>query len=110
MEVVVFILNFQTAYKRRILIRGTIRSNKWILCNCKNCRIKLCEALNLQYGFDSISLMPTNLYGPGDNYKSDESHVMAALIKKFSDAKRINSPSVTCWGTGSLEIFACWWS
>ena len=45
--------------------------------------------------------MPTNLYGPGDNYKSDESHVMAALIKKFSDAKRINSPSVTCWGTGS---------
>ena len=63
--------------------------------------IKLCESLNMQYGFDAISLMPTNLYGPGDNYHPENSHVMASLIKKFSQAKRCNKKSVTCWGTGS---------
>ena len=55
----------------------------------------------IQYGFDAISLMPTNLYGPGDNYHSSNSHVMPSLIKKFHDAKINNKPYVTCWGTGS---------
>ena len=87
--------------KEEYLLEGQLEATNEYYAIAKIAGIKLCEALNLQYGFNSIALMPTNLYGPGDNYKSDESHVMAALIKKFSDAKRINSPSVTCWGTGS---------
>ena len=62
--------------------------------------IKLCQALNIQYGFNAISLMPTNLYGPGDNYHSMNSHVMPALIKKITDAKYKNIKSITCWGSG----------
>ena len=63
--------------------------------------LKLCEYLRKQYGFDAISLMPTNLYGPNDNYHSQNSHVIAALIKKFLIAKMNNLPAVECWGTGS---------
>ena len=62
--------------------------------------IKLCESLRMQYEFDAISLMPTNLYGPGDNYIKSESHVLPALIRKFEEAKRDNLKSVTCWGSG----------
>ena len=62
--------------------------------------LKLCEAIRNQYGFDAISLMPTNLYGPGDNYHSKNSHVLAALLKKFILAKKNNSKNVTCWGSG----------
>ncbi len=63
--------------------------------------IKLCEALRLQHGFDAISLMPTNLYGPGDNYHLNNSHVLPALIRRFHEAAEAKAPSVTCWGTGS---------
>ncbi len=63
--------------------------------------IKLCEMLRSQYNFDAISLMPTNLYGPKDNFHPQNSHVMAALIKKFSDAVASQSMQVTCWGSGS---------
>ena len=63
--------------------------------------IKLCEAIRKQKGFDAISLMPTNLYGPGDNYSSEKSHVMASLLKKFIMAKRNGIKEVTCWGTGN---------
>ena len=62
--------------------------------------LKLCEAIRNQYGFDAISLMPTNLYGPGDNYHSENSHVLAALLKRFILAKKSNSKDVTCWGSG----------
>ena len=62
--------------------------------------IKLCEAIRKQNNFDTISLMPTNLYGPGDNYHSEESHVLASLIKKFVLAKRSNFEEVSCWGSG----------
>ena len=64
--------------------------------------LKLCESLRKQYGFDAISLMPTNLYGPNDNYHPQNSHVMAALIRKFVKAKKNNLKTVTCWGTGSV--------
>ncbi len=87
--------------KEEYLLEGQLEGTNEYYAIAKIAGIKLCEALNIQHDFDSISLMPTNLYGPGDNYKPQESHVMAALIKKFSDAKRDNSPSVTCWGTGS---------
>ena len=57
--------------------------------------------MRFQKKLDAISLMPTNLYGPGDNYDLKTSHVMAALIRKFSEAKERNESSVTCWGSGS---------
>ena len=63
--------------------------------------IKLCNALNKQYGFDAICLMPTNLYGQGDNYNLETSHVLPALIRKFYEAKIYNLNEVVCWGDGS---------
>ena len=63
--------------------------------------IKLCEALRKQQGFDAISLMPTNLYGPRDNYHPENSHVLPALIRRFHEAARNQAPRVTCWGSGT---------
>lgn len=63
--------------------------------------IKLCESYNRQYGVDYRSIMPTNLYGPNDNYHPENSHVIPALIRRFHQAKLEDSPSVTIWGTGS---------
>ncbi len=63
--------------------------------------IKMCEAIRIQYKFDAISLMPTNLYGPGDNYDSENSHVLAALLKKFIIAKRDKISKINCWGSGN---------
>lgn len=63
--------------------------------------LKYCEYLNRQYGTDYISLMPTNLYGPGDNYHSEHSHVLPSLIRRFHEAKITKLESVTCWGDGS---------
>ena len=63
--------------------------------------LKYCEYLNKQYGTDFISLMPTNLYGPNDNYHPDHSHVLPALIRRFHEAKEAGLASVTCWGDGS---------
>ena len=68
--------------------------------HCQNFGIKLCEALRMQYNFDAICLMPTNLYGPKDNYDTKTSHVFPALIRKFYEAKVNSLPSVTCWGSG----------
>ena len=65
--------------------------------------IKLCSALKQQYNFDAISLMPTNLYGPGDNYHITNSHVLPALIRKFHNAKLENLNEVTCWGSGEAK-------
>ena len=63
--------------------------------------IKLCDAYRAQYGCDYISVMPTNLYGPNDNYDLESSHVLPALIRKFHEAKKNGSPEVVMWGTGS---------
>ncbi len=63
--------------------------------------LKYCEYLNRQYGTDYISAMPTNLYGPNDNYHPTHSHVLPALIRRFHEAKERGMPEVTCWGTGS---------
>ena len=82
------------------LLSGALEStNQWYAI-AKIAGIKLCEALRKQYDFDTISLMPTNLYGPGDNYHPQNSHVMASLIKKFHDATKNSLPKVVCWGTG----------
>ena len=75
-------------------------TNEWYAI-AKIAGIKLCEALRIQHGFDAISLMPTNLYGPGDHYHPTNSHVLPALIRRFHEAAETNTPSVVCWGTGS---------
>ena len=63
--------------------------------------LKYCEYLNRQYGTDYISVMPTNLYGPNDNYHPTHSHVLPALIRRFHEAKKSGARSVTCWGDGT---------
>ena len=86
--------------KEEYLLTGSLESTNESYATAKIAGIKLCSSLKMQYGFDAISLMPTNLYGPGDNYNLKNSHVMPALIKKFYDAKLNNHSHVTCWGTG----------
>ena len=82
------------------LLRSSLEKTNESYAIAKIAGIKLCEAIRNQYGFDAISLMPTNLYGPGDNYDSENSHVLAALLKKFILANKDKSDTVTCWGTG----------
>jgi GDP-L-fucose synthase len=83
------------------LLSGPLEpTNEWYAI-AKITGIKLCQALRKQYGFDAISLMPTNLYGPGDNYHPTNSHVLPALIRRFHEAAETKAPSVTCWGTGT---------
>ena len=86
--------------KEESLLSDSLEStNQWYAI-AKIAGIKLCEALNIQYGFDAISLMPTNLYGPGDYYHPEKSHVIPALISKFDRAAKNNLESVVCWGSG----------
>ena len=83
------------------LLSGSLEpTNEWYAI-AKITGIQLCRALRQQHGFDAISLMPTNLYGPGDNYHPTNSHVLPALIRRFQEAVRDSVPTVTCWGTGS---------
>ena len=87
--------------REEALLSGPLEpTNEWYAI-AKIAGIKLCEALRQQHGFDAISLMPTNLYGPGDNYHPHNSHVLPALIRRFHEAAEANAESVTCWGTGS---------
>ena len=87
--------------KEESLLTGPLEpTNEWYAI-AKIAGIKLCESLRKQYGFDAISLMPTNLYGPGDNYHPENSHVLPALIRRFHEAKESGAESVKCWGTGS---------
>ena len=87
--------------KEESLLTGSLEpTNEWYAI-AKITGIKLCESLRKQYGFDAISLMPTNLYGPGDNYHPENSHVLPALIRRFHEAKEGGLDTVTCWGTGS---------
>jgi GDP-L-fucose synthase len=83
------------------LLTGPLEpTNEWYAV-AKIAAIKLCEAYRKQHGADFISAMPTNLYGRGDNYHAQNSHVPAALIRRFHEAKLASAPSVTVWGTGT---------
>jgi GDP-L-fucose synthase len=83
-----------------ILLTGPLEpTNQWYAV-AKIAGIKLVEAFRQQYGADFISVMPTNLYGPGDNYHPEHSHVPAALIRRLHEAKIARAPAVTIWGTG----------
>jgi GDP-L-fucose synthase len=82
------------------LLAGPLEpTNEWYAV-AKIAAVKLCQAYRRQYGADFISVMPTNLYGPGDNYHPDHSHVPAALIRRFYEAKVFGASSVAVWGTG----------
>ena len=87
--------------KEEYLLSGNLESSNQWYAIAKIAGIKLCESLRIQYGFDAISLMPTNLYGPFDNYDLSTSHVLPAFIRRFYDAVKNNEKSVTCWGDGS---------
>lgn len=83
------------------LLTGPLEpTNEWYAI-AKIAGIKMCQAYRRQYGFDAIALMPTNLYGAGDNFHLDNSHVLPALIRKFHEAKLRGDSSVVLWGTGT---------
>lgn len=87
--------------KESALLTGPLEpTNEWYAI-AKIAGIKQCQAYRRQYGFDAISLMPTNLYGPGDNFDLQSSHVLPALLRKFYEAKLADASAVTLWGTGS---------
>ena len=87
--------------REEALLTGSLEpTNEWYAI-AKIAGIKLAQALRLQHGFDAISLMPTNLYGPGDNYHPTGSHVLPALIRRFQDAVERGVSTVTCWGSGT---------
>jgi GDP-L-fucose synthase len=83
------------------LLTGTLEPTNEPYAIAKIAGIKLCESYNRQYGVDYRSVMPTNLYGPGDNFHPENSHVMPALMRRFHEAKQAQAASVTIWGTGS---------
>src|SRR5436309_12096609 len=84
-----------------MLLTGPLEPTNEPYAIAKIAGIKLCEAYRRQFGADFISLMPTNLYGPGDSYHPQNSHVPAALIRRFHEARVANAPSVVVWGTGT---------
>ena len=83
------------------LLTGLLEPTNEPYAIAKIAGIKLCEAYRSQYGCNFISAMPCNLYGPGDNYDLDKSHVIPALVRKFHEAKANNNPAVEVWGTGN---------
>ena len=83
------------------LLTGLLEPTNEPYAIAKIAGIKMCDAYRAQYGCDFVSVMPTNLYGPNDNYDLSNSHVLPALIRKFITAKKENAPSVTIWGTGT---------
>jgi len=86
--------------KEEYLLTGPLEpTNEWYAV-AKIAGIKMCQAYQRQYGCKFISAMPTNLYGPEDNFDLESSHVMPALIRKFHEAKAVNAPTVTVWGSG----------
>ena len=85
------------------LLTGVLEPTNEPYAVAKIAGIKLCESYNRQYGTDYRSLMPTNLYGPGDNYHGLNSHVVPAMIKRFHEAKLKSQPSVEVWGTGKVR-------
>ena len=83
------------------LLTGSLEKTNEAYALAKISGLKYCEYLNRQYGTDFISVMPTNLYGPNDNYHPEHSHVLPALIRRFHEAKEAGLEEVTCWGDGS---------
>ena len=91
----------QQPIKEEYLLTGELEKTNEAYALAKISGLKYCEFLNKQYGTDYISVMPTNLYGPNDNYHLEHSHVLPALIRRFHEAKIDGLKEVTCWGDGS---------
>ena len=87
--------------KEGCLLTGDLEKTNEAYALAKISGLKYCEFLNRQYGTDFISVMPTNIYGPNDNYHPEPSHVLPALIRRFHEAKEAGLKEVTCWGDGS---------
>jgi GDP-L-fucose synthase len=87
--------------KEEYLLTGTLEPTNEPYAIAKIAGIKMCEAYRDQYGCNFVSVMPTNLYGPNDNYDLNNSHVLPAMIRKFHEAKRDGKPTVELWGTGA---------
>jgi GDP-L-fucose synthase len=87
--------------KEEHLLTGPLEPTNRPYALAKIAGIEMCWAYNRQYGTQYLAVMPTNLYGPGDNYHPENSHVIPALIRRFHEAKLANAPSVTVWGTGT---------
>lgn len=87
--------------KEEYLLTGLLEPTNDAYALAKIAGIKLCQSYNRQYGTEYIACMPTNLYGPYDNFDLEKSHVMPAMIRKFHEAKVNNIPSVTLWGDGT---------
>ena len=87
--------------KEEYLLASPLESTNEPYAIAKIAGLKLCQAYYAQYGFHAIALMPTNLYGPGDHFDLENSHVLPALIRKFHDARDAGTPEVTVWGTGT---------
>ena len=87
--------------KEEYLLAGPLEPTNEPYAVAKIAGIKMCQAYEKQYGFNAVSLMPTNLYGPGDNFDLESSHVLPALIRKFHEAKISGAPSVVVWGSGT---------
>jgi len=104
--------------KEEYLLTGPLEPTNEAYAIAKIAGMKMAAAYRAEYGFSAISLMPTNLYGPGDNFDLETSHVLPALIRRLHEAKISNAPSVTLWGTGvprreflhvdDLASAACW--
>ncbi len=92
--------NSNIPIKESDLLSGKLEDTNDAYAIAKIAGIKMCQAYKLQYGFNAISIMPTNLYGYNDNFDLEASHVVPALIRKFSEAKKFNHSKVVCWGTG----------
>ena len=91
----------QQPMKEDCLLTSALEETNEAYALAKLAGLQYCSYLNRQYGADYISVMPTNLYGPNDNYHPEHSHVLPALIRRFHEAKEAGAPSVTCWGDGS---------
>jgi GDP-L-fucose synthase len=89
--------------KEEYLLSGPLEpTNQWYAV-AKIAGIKMCQAYRRQYGFNAVCLQPTNVYGPGDNFVRDNSHVVPALMRRFHEAKKQGRPSVAIWGTGAAK-------
>lgn len=87
--------------KEEYLLTGPLEPTNEAYAVAKIAGLKMCESYNRQFGTSCLSVMPTNLYGPGDNFDLENSHVLPALIRKFHEARESNAPSVEVWGTGT---------
>jgi GDP-L-fucose synthase len=91
----------QQPMQESALLSGKLEPTNDAYAIAKIAGIIMCQAYRRQYGFDAISLMPTNVYGPGDNFDLESSHVLPALIRRFHEAKQANAAQVTVWGSGT---------